>query len=175
MIMLTGPDLEQCDDPRVIEEVLERLRQSAFRRRKRLIGGDLEYLRERGIDEVMRHAREFVAERLVPAWRPDDGRQTPCAGHPVFVAQHATATCCRGCLQTWHAIPRGGELSEKDGRYVLRLIGAWLSREAGLTVVTADPEAERAAGAAKRRARLAAILATPATNGPPPQLDLFPR
>ncbi len=23
-------------------------------------------------------------------------------GHPVFVAQHATATCCRECIRKWH-------------------------------------------------------------------------
>ncbi len=37
---------------------------------------------------------------------PCELRQTPFRGHPVFIAQHATATCCRECLAKWHRIPR---------------------------------------------------------------------
>ncbi|MEU6081408.1 DUF4186 family protein [Streptomyces sp. NPDC047108] len=44
---------------------------------------------------------------MAPAEPYKDGRQTPYRGHPVFVAQHATATCCRGCPQRCHHIPQG--------------------------------------------------------------------
>jgi hypothetical protein len=55
----------------------------------------------------------------------NDGKQTPMRGHPVFIAQHATATCCRGCLEKWHAIP-GRALSEPEQRYMVQVIHRWL-------------------------------------------------
>ncbi|MGV9305492.1 DUF4186 family protein [Nonomuraea sp. NPDC003727] len=66
---------------------------------------------------------DLIARRLVPAEPYKDGEQTPCRGHPVFVAQHATATCCRTCLHRWHDIPRGRELTseragERRGRHL---------------------------------------------------------
>jgi hypothetical protein len=61
----------------------------------------------RGMAAVRKHAAEFFATRVAPAAPPKDGRQTPCRGHPVFVAQHATAACCRTCLERWHQIPKG--------------------------------------------------------------------
>ncbi|WP_251023391.1 DUF4186 family protein [Streptomyces sp. ISL-10] len=32
---------------------------------------------------------------------------------PVFVAQHATATCCRTCLERWHVVPAGRALDDE--------------------------------------------------------------
>ena len=50
-------------------------------------------------------------------------------GHPVFVAQHATATCCRGCLEKWHGIPKGRALTENEQRYVAGVLMRWIDRE----------------------------------------------
>jgi hypothetical protein len=86
---------------------------------------------ERGLDTVLGHARKFVAERLAPATPANDGKQTPYRGHPVFVAQHATACCCRGCLQKWHGIPRGQPLSKAEQEHVLAALERWLRAEAG--------------------------------------------
>ena len=47
------------------------------------------------MDVVLAHARALLEERIAPANPPNDGKQTPMLGHPVFVAQHATASCCR--------------------------------------------------------------------------------
>lgn len=110
-----------------LDEVFERLAASTFRRRFRLRGGDLDYLRRRGIDAVARHASEMIAARLAPAQPPNDGKQTPMRGHPVFVAQHATATCCRGCLQKWHGIAKGRELTSDERAYVVRVIARWIA------------------------------------------------
>ena len=77
-----------------------------------------------------RHAREFVTRRLAPARPLKDGRQTPWKGHPVFVAQHATATCCRGCLAKWHRIPRGVALSAAQQDYVVGIIMTLLKNDA---------------------------------------------
>jgi hypothetical protein len=46
--------------------------------------------------------------------------------HPVFIAQHATATCCRGCLQKWHQIPKGRALSDREVQYIVAVIERWL-------------------------------------------------
>ena len=75
---------------------------------------------------ILDHARDFIAKRLAPAAPVKDGRQTPMRGHPVFVAQHATATCCRSCLAKWHGIPAGRELSVEEQAYVVRAIERWL-------------------------------------------------
>lgn len=110
-----------------LDDVFARLAESAFRRRFRLRGGELDYLRRRGMDAVLRHAGEMIAARLAPARPPNDGKQTPMRGHPVFLAQHATATCCRGCLAKWHAIPKGSELTGDEQAYVVRVIARWIA------------------------------------------------
>lgn len=112
---------------RDLEEVFRELDGSAFRRRFSLRGKELEYLRAKGLPEVMRHAADFVAKRLAPAEPANDGRQTPMRNHPVFVAQHATATCCRGCLSKWHRIPKGRALDKRETDYVLSVIERWLA------------------------------------------------
>ncbi len=71
----------------------------------------------------------MIGKRLAPAAPEKDGRQTPYRGHPVFVAQHATATCCRMCLERWHEIPRGDELTAGERSYVVEVICRWIVRE----------------------------------------------
>jgi hypothetical protein len=90
---------------RPIDELFDALSRSSFRTRQRLNSKDAQYLLARGPEEISAHARDFVLKRLAPAQPENDGRQTPMRGHPVFVAQHATATCCRDCLNKWHDIP----------------------------------------------------------------------
>ena len=111
-----------------LSELFERLGRSEFRRRFRLRGRELEYLRRKGLDVVLEHAADFVEKRLAPAEPANDGKQTPMGNHPAFVAQHATATCCRGCLAKWHDIPKGRPLDEGEKGYVLRVIAAWLRK-----------------------------------------------
>lgn len=114
---------------RDLDELFDALAGSAFRRRFRLRGAELEYLRRKGLPIVLEHAAAFVEKRLAPAAPANDGRQTPMRHHPVFIAQHATATCCRGCLQKWHAIPKGRVLEEAEKRYILEVVETWLARE----------------------------------------------
>ncbi|HEX7242442.1 MAG TPA: DUF4186 domain-containing protein [Longimicrobiaceae bacterium] len=115
---------------RDLDDVFTRLRTSPFRQRFRLRTAEAEYLRSRGMDTVMGHAADFVAKRLAPADIPNDGKQTPMRGHPVFLAQHATATCCRGCLEKWHRIPAGRALGEEETRHVLAALERWLREQA---------------------------------------------
>lgn len=113
-----------------IESVLDRLAASPFRRRFKLGSKERANLAARGLDVILGHARTFIARRLAPAHPLNDGKQTPFRGHPVFVAQHATATCCRGCLAKWHRIPAGQALSQAEQDRVVAVIEAWLRHQA---------------------------------------------
>jgi hypothetical protein len=114
---------------RDLDLVFSRLSRSAFRSRFRLGEKEREYLADRGLPVVLDHAREFIAKRLAPAEPSNDGRQTPMRGHPVFVAQHATATCCRSCLHKWHAIAAGRSLTPAEQEHVVAAIARWLEAE----------------------------------------------
>ena len=111
------------------DAILERLSRSSFRSGFRLAPTDRAYFRSRAFQTIKQHCRDFVAQRLAPQQPRKDGRQTPWKGHPVFVAQHATATCCRGCLAKWHGIPKGAALTGTQQEYVVNVIMAWLSTE----------------------------------------------
>lgn len=114
---------------RDMDELFAALERSEFRRRFRLRSEEAAYLREKGLDTVREHAREFVEKRLAVADPVNDGRQTPMRNHPVFVAQHATGTCCRGCLEKWHKIPKGWPLSDEEVVYVVGVIQRWLMQQ----------------------------------------------
>lgn len=109
--------------------LFQRLGQSEFRSSFSLKSNDRNYVREKGMDTVRKHAQDFIAKRLSPAAPENDGRQTPMRGHPVFVAQHATATCCRGCLAKWHGIAEGEALSESEQEYLADVIMEWIRRQ----------------------------------------------
>ena len=119
-----------CETPAVYEGNLwKRLSQSKFRSSFSMKANDRSYVSEKGMDKVREHACDFIRKRLAPAEIANDGKQTPMRGHPVFVAQHATATCCRGCLEKWHHIPKGRELTETEQEYVVNVIMEWIRRE----------------------------------------------
>lgn len=99
---------------------------SAFRSSCRLHGKELAYLREKGLPAVLQHARDFIDQRLAPAMPANDGKQTPFRGHPVFVAQHATACCCRGCLAKWHGIEAGRVLNADEQAYIVAVLERWM-------------------------------------------------
>lgn len=111
---------------RDLDDVFRGLAASRFRQQFRLHGRDAAYLQDKGLEQVMQHAADFIGKRLAPAAPANDGRQTPWRGHPIFVAQHATACCCRGCLEKWHAIPRGRELTPEEQQQVLLALRRWL-------------------------------------------------
>ncbi|TDH59015.1 DUF4186 domain-containing protein [Dankookia rubra] len=112
-----------------LDDVFARLARSAFRQRFTLAKREREYIRVRGKETVMAHARVFIAQRLAPAHPANDGKQTPFRGHPAFLAQHATATCCRGCLAKWHGIPAGRVLTANEQAHVVSAIERWLDMQ----------------------------------------------
>ncbi|SAK65225.1 hypothetical protein AWB79_03199 [Caballeronia hypogeia] len=111
---------------RDLDDVFEALAKSAFRRRFALGVREGKYLREKGVETVLAQARELIGKRLAPEAPVNDGKQTPFRGHPVFIAQHATATCCRSCLAKWHGIAAGHALDEPERRQVVAAIERWL-------------------------------------------------
>ena len=112
-----------------MEEILDKLSKSKFRNSFHLRKYMKDYINEKGLEKVQEHAYDFINKRLKPAIIPNDGKQTPMKGHPVFIAQHATSTCCRGCLEKWHHINKGRELTEKEIDYIVSLIMEWIKKE----------------------------------------------
>lgn len=111
---------------RDLESLFQALQRSTFRTGFRLNAKDLQYLQQKGLPTILDHAERFIAERLAPAVVANDGQQTPMRGHPVFVAQHATATCCRGCLSKWHRMAQGRALTLEEQAYIVVVIEHWL-------------------------------------------------
>ena len=110
-------------------DILEKLAKSKFRNSFHLKEKDLIYIKEKGLDTIKEHAKDFIAKRLTPAYPKNDGHQTPMKGHPVFIAQHATATCCRSCLFKWHYIPKNKELTQREQEYIVNIIMKWIIQE----------------------------------------------
>ena len=112
-----------------IDEALAKLQKSKFRSGFHLTKKDIAYIDEKGLDMIRSHAADFVAKRLAPAEIPNDGKQTPMRGHPVFIAQHACACCCRGCLNKWYRVPQGRALTETEQQKIVNLLMAWIEKE----------------------------------------------
>lgn len=80
-------------------DILDRLAKSKFRSRFKLRAKELEYIKDKGFDTIHFHACDFIRDRIAPAEPVNDGKQTPMRGHPVFIAQHATARLYREMAQ----------------------------------------------------------------------------
>lgn len=115
--------------PEPISATLERLSHSAFRAKFALSDKDRAYARAKGRATIDRHAHEMLRSRVGAANPERDGRQTPWRGHPVFTAQHATATCCRSCIAKWHHIPKGRALTDAEIDQLAALVMAWIDRD----------------------------------------------
>lgn len=111
-----------------IDELFINLSKSKFRSSFKLKEKDIEYIRNKGLDVIEEHCYKFILDRLSKSVIPNDGKQTPMRGHPVFIAQHATATCCRNCLFQWHHIPQNRELTIEEQKYIARVIMTWIKK-----------------------------------------------
>ena len=112
-----------------INYLLYRLSKSKFRSSFHLKEKDIEYIDKKGLDKIKEHAYDFIIKRLKPSIIPNDGKQTPMRGHPVFIAEHATATCCRGCLNKWYGIPKNRELTDVEVDFIVKVIMTWITNE----------------------------------------------
>ena len=112
-----------------IDYMLARLRMSKFRSSFHLRKYMIEYINDKGLDTIKSHAYDFITKRVGPSNISNDGKQTPMKGHPVFIAQHACACCCRGCIEKWYGIPKGRALSNDEINYFVSLLMKWIERE----------------------------------------------
>lgn len=113
----------------MMNNILKRLEQSKFRSSFHLKTKELDYINKLGLDKIKSHAYDFIRKRLAPKVISNDGKQTPTKNHPVFIAQHATATCCRGCLYKCHHIEKNKQLSEEEINYIVGIIMKWIKNE----------------------------------------------
>ena len=111
-----------------INQALDKLDRSRFRSSFRLTKKEQQYLAEKGIAVMRSHAEAFVRQKLARADPVNEGRQTPLHGHPVFKAMHATACCCRSCLNKWYKVPLHRELTESEQQRIVNLLMAWIGR-----------------------------------------------
>lgn len=125
------PEIAPNEEPNNYDltDLFNRLAKSRFRSSFRLTQKDRDYVSAKGLATIRSHAKDFVAKRLSPAVIPNDGKQTPMKGHPVFLAQHATGCCCRGCFFKWHHIPQGRELTKEEQNYSVAVLMAWIEKQ----------------------------------------------
>ena len=135
------------DESTWVEHTLVRLGESQFRAKFVLSEADRSYARDKGRHVIDRHAHEMLRARVGEAQPSNDGRQTPWRGHPVFTAQHATATCCRGCIEKWHGIAKGRPLTDAEVNRLADLVMAWIDMD-----LTNHPARDAVAGARSAQA-----------------------
>lgn len=111
-----------------IASLFLRLSHSKFRSSFYLNQKDKDIIAQKGLATIREHAHQIIAKRLAPAFIPNDGKQTPMrhGTSPVFIAQHATGCCCRGCLEKWHHIPKGRALTAEEQAYIVEVLMHWI-------------------------------------------------
>lgn len=112
-----------------INKKLAALRTSNFRSSHHLRKYMYKFIDEKGLDKIEQDAYEIIKKKIGDAYPKNDGKQTPTKNHPVFIAQHACACCCRSCLEKWHKIPKGRKLTEKEIKFIVALIMEWIKIE----------------------------------------------
>lgn len=91
--------------------------------------GAMRHAQRKGRIQLYEAARHRLRKYLAPAQPSRDGRQTPLEGNTIYYAQHATATCCRTCLEYWHDIPKGRSLSPQEFEYCAALVDLFLDEK----------------------------------------------
>ena len=114
------------------EIILNKLSKSKFRNSFHLNNKMKDYVNDKGIETIKKHAFDFINMRLKPSYIEKDGKQTPYRGHPIFIAQHACGCCCRGCLEKWHHIKKNKELTDNEVEYIVNLLIEWVKKEINL-------------------------------------------
>lgn len=113
----------------IIDKKLERFKISKFRSGFHLSNKDRKYVSDKGYKVIKSHAYDFICKRLASYPTLNDGKQTPMRGHPVFIAMHATATCCRTCLSKWYHIDKNRCLTKQEIDEIVDTIMVWIYNE----------------------------------------------
>lgn len=88
----------------------------------------LNYARRKGKQGLRVAAERRIRSSVATTEPAFDGRQTPKAGNPLFYAQHATATCCRKCIEYWHGIERKRDLTDAEVHYFAALLTMFIDQ-----------------------------------------------
>lgn len=112
-----------------IDIILNKLSKSKFRSSFHLRKYMIKYIKDKGMDTIREHTVSFVNQKLSIYNPNNDGKQTPMKNHPSFIAMHACACCCRGCIGKWHKIPKTRNLNDKEKEYIVNLLMAWIDKE----------------------------------------------
>ena len=112
-----------------MEQLFIKLSKSKFRSSFHLKEKEIKIIDDKGLDVIKKHAYDLINKNISKKIINNDGKQTPTKGHPVFIAQHATATCCRGCLYKWHKIPMDTQLTSQEIDYIVEVIMNWIIKE----------------------------------------------
>lgn len=110
-------------------DVFNNLSKSKFRSSFHLRKYMIDYINDKGFKPIKEHAYDFIIKRLKSSNIKNDRKQTPMKGHPVFIAQHACACCCRSCLEKWYKIPKDRDLTDKEINFIVNLIMLWIKKE----------------------------------------------
>lgn len=116
-------------DPADVQHTFDALKHETIRHHffhREVDDGALRHAQRKGRIALKEAARTRLEKYLAPAEPARDGRQTPLEGNTIYYAQHATATCCRTCLEYWHAIPKGRALSKTELNYCTTLVNLFL-------------------------------------------------
>lgn len=97
----------------------------------------INHARKKGRTGLRPAVKKHLATAIGGAHPFRDGYQTTMkddAPSAIPFGQHATATCCRKCLEYWHGIPQGKELSDAELNYFSELVCLYIEdRIPGLT------------------------------------------
>lgn len=113
-----------------INVMLDSLAKSKFRGSFKLNKNMISYVNEKGLDKITKDAYEIVLKRIAIYNPLKDGKQTPMKQvHPVFIAQHATGTCCRVCLLKIHNVTKERDLNDEEINFIVMLIMTWIKNQ----------------------------------------------
>ncbi len=86
----------------------------------------INHARRKGTKGLFNAAYDRITKYIAPAKPYRDGRQTPKQNNVIFYGQHATASCCRVCMEYWHDIPKGRDLTREETEYLVNLIMVYI-------------------------------------------------
>ena len=98
----------------------------------------INHARRKGLIRLQEAAEHRIRKYVGPAEPYRDGIQTPSKGNSIYYAQHATACCCRKCMEYWHNIPLGRDLTEKEITYFTELVMLYINEK--LSTLTIEGE-----------------------------------
>lgn len=94
--------------------------------------------RRRGRRRMPEYADKRIRESIGSAHPYHDGFQTRGSGDVLFYAQHATATCCRECMEVWYGIPQGRKLIDTEVAFCADLLVRYV--DARMPDLNEEPE-----------------------------------